>query len=305
MSRPGGDVNGRWHKMDAFRARILLILLSVSAVIACDSPTKPNTPSPSSALVLPVTGTWHVLKGPPCPNVNNHHCNVPNQQFALDLIALDPVTLAAVSCFGMPILSPSKGEVVAAVDGLPDLPIGQTDPSNPAGNHVVIRRSDAEYLSWRTWRRGVSRWRLAQWSPPGRNWGHAATVAIRQVLICTCTCRQRPWAPNLPQPCQWCLVRCLPATPPLRNAQAAPTPSWGWGRLFVDRRATDQRRAKSEQPHAALAALNPECQGRAAGRLPEQSAAPMGRSRTSIELTIATWRSPHFSRISAAASAVF
>lgn len=87
-----------------------------------------------------------MLYGPPCPNANNHHCNVSNQQFALDLIAVNPVTLAAVSCFGMPILSPSNGQVVDAVDGLPDLPIGQTDPSNPAGNHVVIRRSDAEYL---------------------------------------------------------------------------------------------------------------------------------------------------------------
>ena len=132
--------------MHAFRARRILILLALSVLIACDSPTRPNPQSPGSPLVVPVTGTWHVLKGPPCPNANNHHCNVPNQQFALDLIAVDPITLAAVSCFGMPILSPSNGQVVDAVDGLPDLPIGQTDPSNPAGNHVVIRRSDAEYL---------------------------------------------------------------------------------------------------------------------------------------------------------------
>src|SRR5688500_3609852 len=128
-----GDFNGRWCTMQAFRARLTLTLLSLSVLIACDSPTKPNPPAPT--LVVPVTGAWHVLKGPPCPNANNHHCNVPNQQFALDLIAINPVTLAAASCFGMPIVSPSKGQVVTAVDGLPDLPIGQTDPSNPAGNH--------------------------------------------------------------------------------------------------------------------------------------------------------------------------
>lgn len=77
----------------------------------------------------------------------NLHFPHPEQRYALDLLRLDQ---AGRSCsgprssfesyvtWGSPVLAPASGLVVAAVDGLPDVEIGQRDPQNPAGNHVVI-----------------------------------------------------------------------------------------------------------------------------------------------------------------------
>ncbi|PJF40735.1 MAG: hypothetical protein CUN55_12405, partial [Phototrophicales bacterium] len=49
--------------------------------------------------------------------------------------------------YGQPVLSPTDGEVVAVVDGLPESqPKIETDAENPVGNHVVIKVDENEYL---------------------------------------------------------------------------------------------------------------------------------------------------------------
>jgi Peptidase family M23 len=48
--------------------------------------------------------------------------------------------------FGDPVIAPCEGEVVAAVDGLPDLQIPVQDQSNLAGNHIVLRCGNADIL---------------------------------------------------------------------------------------------------------------------------------------------------------------
>jgi murein DD-endopeptidase MepM/ murein hydrolase activator NlpD len=80
--------------------------------------------------------------------VNNHH-PVRSQQFALDIVELGPLgyratglmprDLASYAIYGRAVLSPCDGTVLEAVGSLPDLPIGERDSSQPAGNHVVIR----------------------------------------------------------------------------------------------------------------------------------------------------------------------
>ena len=93
----------------------------------------------AQTLQFPVQGNWLVFQGPPCPAYGppNHHCNTPNQQFAYDLVP------AGGSCLGAPILSPTSGTVIEALDGYPDYPqFGQ----HIAGNHVVIQRSPNEYI---------------------------------------------------------------------------------------------------------------------------------------------------------------
>ena len=67
---------------------------------------------------------------------------------AVDIIAIDrygrradgfmPADPAAYRMFGTPVVAPCSGVVVAAVDGLPDMPVPQYDRANMAGNHVMI-----------------------------------------------------------------------------------------------------------------------------------------------------------------------
>jgi hypothetical protein len=70
------------------------------------------------------------------------------QAYAVDLVKLDrwglrargrqPRDPEAYHIFGEPVLAPCDGEIVDAVDGLPDLPVPESDRDNPAGNHVLL-----------------------------------------------------------------------------------------------------------------------------------------------------------------------
>ncbi len=88
------------------------------------------------------------MQGGDTPNVN-HHMDVPAQWYGLDFMKVSGPyqralsksagsTLADFYSWREPVLSPVEGEVKAAVDGLPDNPLGVRDEQNPAGNHVVI-----------------------------------------------------------------------------------------------------------------------------------------------------------------------
>lgn len=48
--------------------------------------------------------------------------------------------------FGRSVIAPCAGNVVAAVDGLPDMDVPQTDHDHLAGNHVILRCGHAEIL---------------------------------------------------------------------------------------------------------------------------------------------------------------
>lgn len=101
----------------------------------------------------PRAGAWIVYWGGP-DLVGNYHAATVPQRFAMDLVvhrdgatfAGDPLALDSYFCWGEPILAPAAGTVIAAIDGLPDQPIGASDPGHPAGNHVVIDLGIGEYL---------------------------------------------------------------------------------------------------------------------------------------------------------------
>lgn len=121
---------------------------------------QPNEAPPSpysehqtrAALRLPFDGEWTVVWGGRTVS-DNYHAVVPQQRFALDVLVVrdgrshinDGQQLSDYHCWGMPIVSPGDGTVVAVHDGEPDQPIGQQDPSKPAGNHVLIDHGTGEY----------------------------------------------------------------------------------------------------------------------------------------------------------------
>lgn len=75
------------------------------------------------------------------------------QAYALDVLRLDrlgrrarglaPSDLEAYHIFGTAVRAPCAGEIVHAEDHHPDLPVGETDRRNPAGNHVRLACGEA------------------------------------------------------------------------------------------------------------------------------------------------------------------
>ena len=108
------------------------------------------------------TGVWYVAQGGGLSLVN-HHFAVPAQRYSLDLVRLDGAgrscsgprsSLESYPAWGSRVQSPVSGLIVNVVDGLPDMPIGQRDVENPAGNHIVLETDDGTRLLLAHLRRG-------------------------------------------------------------------------------------------------------------------------------------------------------
>lgn len=103
-------------------------------------------------LRLPFDGDWYVFWGGRTVE-QNYHAAVGDQRFAYDLVIRrdgsshtgDGRQLEQYHCWGQPILAPGAGTVVTAVDSLADQQIGQRDPRNPPGNHVIIDHGNGEF----------------------------------------------------------------------------------------------------------------------------------------------------------------
>lgn len=114
----------------------------------------------SIALASPLpAGQYLVANGGASTSVNAHadildesvpaHRNWRGTAYGVDLVAVDRWGLRAdgvmprdpqrYRIFGMPVVSPCAGEVIAAVDGLPDMRVPDVDAVNLAGNHVILR----------------------------------------------------------------------------------------------------------------------------------------------------------------------
>ena len=84
----------------------------------------------------------------------NYHVAHSSQKYALDMVVVyetgqenkgDKKNLEDFACFGADLIAPAAGEIVTAVSDHIDQPIGSQDPSNPAGNHVVIKMDETHY----------------------------------------------------------------------------------------------------------------------------------------------------------------
>lgn len=130
-------------------------------------------------LRLPFEGQWYVFWGGR-ELEQNYHVVAADQRFAYDfLVQVDGVShsgdgkeLAHYHCWDRPILAPAAGEVVVAVDGLPDQPPGVMDPSNPPGNHVILDLGEGEYALLGHLRRGSVRVAAGDKVAAGQPLGH-------------------------------------------------------------------------------------------------------------------------------------
>jgi hypothetical protein len=95
------------------------------------------------ALVMPVTGEWLAVDGPPCADRDEGDCGSTNTRFALELVPLDAFGRPAATCLNRPVGSPTDGVVVAVLDAYPN--VGQPG-QHRFGNHIVIQRGDAVFV---------------------------------------------------------------------------------------------------------------------------------------------------------------
>ncbi len=139
-------------------------------------------PKRTVALASPLgPGTYLVANGGPTPAVNAHatfldqtvaaHRPYWGTAHGVDLVAIDrwglrangllPVDPRAYAIFGMPVMAPCAGDVIVAIDGLPDMPVPKVDRANLAGNHVILRCTKADILLGH-FRKGSLRVRVGQ-----------------------------------------------------------------------------------------------------------------------------------------------
>jgi hypothetical protein len=103
---------------------------------------------PATDVGFPLTGgRFLVFHGGTNPMLNDNNTDSA-QRYALDIVAIDdfgrraagidPADLDLYVVYGAPVRSPCAGEVIEAIDGIPDNAIGATNTDAPAGNHVII-----------------------------------------------------------------------------------------------------------------------------------------------------------------------
>jgi hypothetical protein len=103
-------------------------------------------------LAFPLDGGRFIVAQGGGISLLNHHSSHVAQRYALDITAVNtagfrasglvPEDPARYVIFGKRVISPCDGTVIAARDGLPDLPPPRRDRDNPTGNHVAMSCGD-------------------------------------------------------------------------------------------------------------------------------------------------------------------
>ncbi|MDQ6974998.1 MAG: urea transporter [Mariprofundaceae bacterium] len=103
----------------------------------------------STPLSLPFYGRWTVYQG-----FDGTHTHRPPWQYALDFyiteqgksFANDGLQLNDYYCFGLPLLAPATGYVIAAENRLPDNAPGHVDTHHNWGNYIIIRMANGLHV---------------------------------------------------------------------------------------------------------------------------------------------------------------
>lgn len=151
---------GAWIVATLFTALGTVSAYGIS--IAWRSRTAP--PEPAVTLAFPLeSGTYLVVNGGSDINTNAHlmtlNASIPRfrgQSYGVDIVKLDafgfralgvlPAEPKAYAIYGARLLAPCAGQVLIAVDGLPDMQVPEMDREHLAGNHVMLRCAQADVL---------------------------------------------------------------------------------------------------------------------------------------------------------------
>ncbi len=117
-----------------------------------EAPTEFLNYETQADLRLPFEDEWLVVWGGRTVG-ENYHAAYPDQRFAYDFVVVrDGATHTSTGesnedyyCFGLPLVAPGAGTVVAAVGSEPDRTPGELIDEQPLGNHVIIDHGNGEF----------------------------------------------------------------------------------------------------------------------------------------------------------------
>lgn len=138
----------------------LEIALGEGDVIAGLRLAEPDAAAPpvarSGPVGLPFKGEWLVFWGGDTA-AQNHHVQAPSQRRAADLVIVDKdgktfsgsgTKLTDYYAYGQDILAMADGEVVTAVDGVPDSALGEQNAYFVPGNLIVVRHAGGVHSAY-------------------------------------------------------------------------------------------------------------------------------------------------------------
>ncbi len=137
----------------------VMIALDAEGAIAGLKFSEPGDAPPvarSAPLGLPFRGRWLVVWGGDTPALN-HHIEHASQRRAADLVIVDDAgqsfrgegrALGDYYAYGQEVLAMAEGVVTTAIDGVPDAPIGETNPYVAPGNLVTLRHAGELYSTY-------------------------------------------------------------------------------------------------------------------------------------------------------------
>ena len=140
-------LGGAWSELFTLAVFLAFMLLALRGLFYSAEPVR---------LAAPLRDGWYYVGQGGNSTLLNYHNSHPSQKYALDIVALNaagfrarglyPSDAGRYVIFGHTVYAPCEGEVLAAVDGLPDFSPPETDTVNVAGNHVVIACRGAEVI---------------------------------------------------------------------------------------------------------------------------------------------------------------
>ena len=144
----------------------LFVVLGVASAYGVAVAMRSRNMPPASAVTLAFPlerGDYLVVNGGSDINTNAHlmtlDASIPTfrewrgQSYGVDIVKLDafgfrargvlPADPKTYAIYGARVLAPCAGQVLIAVDGLPDMQVPEVDRAHLAGNHVMLRCADA------------------------------------------------------------------------------------------------------------------------------------------------------------------
>jgi hypothetical protein len=136
---------------------VVTIVVGAADILMLVGTKAPLTAVPA-AFPFSKPGKYVVSHGGATALLNYHYGISPELRYAMDMGRLDaagrraagllPSSPRDYASYAVPVVSPVSGVVLESVDGVPDSPIGGSNPDQPGGNHVAVHDREHAIAVW-------------------------------------------------------------------------------------------------------------------------------------------------------------
>ncbi len=132
---------------------VLLILTQTSSLIFTPYPSTFDSRPSEVSFHLPMDSIVQITWGGATEEVNYHVID-PGQRWAYDILMMkdgksylgDSSKLSSYYCYGKSLIAPAAGEIVETFNTEAETPVNGSNEDNPAGNYVIIKVAENQYL---------------------------------------------------------------------------------------------------------------------------------------------------------------